>query len=76
MSAPKITVAPLSINELPSLQPLVDEFTATNSSLSFKEDYWKSFHEWMIKEQSGQYILALVAHADGKLSGFGLGTIQ
>ena len=76
MSAPKITVAPLPINELPSLQPLVDEFAATHRSLPFKEDYWKSFQEWMIKKQSDQYILALVAHVDGKLAGFGLGTIQ
>ena len=76
MSASKITVAPLPINGLPSLRPLVDEFAATHRSLPFKEDYWKSFQEWMIKKQSDQYILALVAHVDGKLAGFGLGTIQ
>jgi ribosomal protein S18 acetylase RimI-like enzyme len=76
MSAYEITLVLLSTNELPSLQPLVDEFVATYRSLPFKESYWDSFQQWLLKKRGDPDILVLAAHVDGKLAGFGLGTTQ
>src|SRR5215813_1398233 len=76
MSAYKITLAPLSTNELPSLQPLVDELVATHRSMPFKEDYWDSFQQWLLEKKDNPDILALAAHVDVRLAGVGIGTTQ
>ncbi|MDO8478276.1 MAG: GNAT family N-acetyltransferase [Candidatus Rokubacteria bacterium] len=76
MPGANIIVATLSDEHLDSLHPLVDEFASTHRSLRFKDAYWTSFRDGLVKKRSDQETRALTAEVDGELSGFALATIQ
>jgi ribosomal protein S18 acetylase RimI-like enzyme len=76
MAVSEAIVAALSGEDVDSLPPLVDEFVSTHRSLRFRDAYWSSLRDWLVKRLKDENTLMFTAKVDGKLVGFALATIQ
>lgn len=76
MAVSEAIIAALSGEEIDALPPLVDEFVSTHRSWRFREAYWSSLRDCLLKSLKDENTLMRSAKVDGRLVGFALPTIQ
>jgi ribosomal protein S18 acetylase RimI-like enzyme len=76
MSKPLIQIDEIHPEDFHLLKPLVDEFISTHKSLSFRQNYWTSFCDWLAKGQRDGNTFSLRATIKKNTVGFVIGVIQ
>jgi GNAT superfamily N-acetyltransferase len=76
MTSTQLQIEEIHQTDFDLLRPLVEEFIVTHKSLSFRQNYWTSFCDWLVKCQSEGNTLSLRAIINNKTVGFIIGIIQ
>lgn len=72
----KFKIEPLGIEDIDSLQPVVREFVQTHRSLSFRDNYWRAYRNWLEQGLNEENTLSLLARIEGDVVGLIVGDIR
>lgn len=72
---PDITITGLADEEVDLLRCLVDEFVLSHSSFRYKDNYWSTVRDWLLRTNKGEHSRVLAAKSEGRIVGFAVGQI-